>query len=945
MPLTSQRLHSPVKRLHFASNPVRVGIDERELGQGMADNDASRTWRPTRRLGWTRRTTFAAMLLERSWPAILGLAASAALFLVFAWFGLFRLMPDVLRIVVLAVIALCALASIALLAVGSRRLRFPSTGDVDRRIEATSRLTHQPLRAQGERPSSDDPFAAALWREHQRRMSANLRHLTGGAPATRSERLDPIGLRAVLALLLVTSFAFSFGPDGGRIADAFLRPASVEAAGRRVDAWVTPPAYTRRAPIFLTAADTQPITVPEGSKFSLRVSNGESVDVTFDPAREGADAVAILSTAEAKAAEAAAGDGAAPATGDANETAADETKPAAETGGGAETAAPADGPRDYEYTVAESGSIDVETGFSSLGQWRFSVTPDADPTIAFKDEPSESRNGALQLAYEVGDDYGVRKARGEIEVEGAQAAGARPLYPAPEMRLAVPRRGQGVSEGKSSVDLTESPYAGAKVDLTLVAEDDAGQTGRSKTKAITLPERRFLNPLAKAVVEQRRILALDANRADRVVDMLDAVTLRGDEFIANPTDYLALKAVRTRIATAPDDETLRSAVDFMWEIALGIEDGDLSLAERRLRDARERLAEALENGASGEEIDKLMQELREAMQEYMQALAEQMKNMPPMSQEEMQSQNFQEIRPQDLQKMLDRIEDLAKSGSKDAAQQLLSELQQMMDNLQAMRPGQQRQGQGQQNPMQEQMNKLGEMLQRQQQLRDQTYDLGRQMYRQQQQQGRQGQQQQGQQQQGEQQQGENQEGQQGQQGQQPGGEMTAEQMQEMMKQLQQQQGELQQQLEAMRQELEGMGMQPSEDFGEAGEEMGNAEGSLGEGRDGEAFGHQGKALEALRRGAQSMMQQMQQAMQQGQQPGQGQMGQGFGGRQMNQSSRDPLGRQRNSQGPDFGEDVGIPDEIDTQRARRILDQIRKRLGNQLSPQQEREYLERLLQTP
>ncbi|WAP69647.1 TIGR02302 family protein [Jiella pelagia] len=565
----------------------------------MAENDASRTWRPTRRLGWTRRTTFAAMLLERSWPAILGLAATAALFLIFAWFGLFRLMPDILRILVLGLIGIGAAGSIALLVFGGRRLRIPSAGDVDERIESTSRLTHQPLRAQGEQPASDDPFAAALWREHQRRMSDNLRHLTGGAPATRSERIDPFGLRAVVALLLVTSFAFSFGPDGGRIGDAFLRPLSVEAAGRRVDAWVTPPAYTRRAPIFLTSGDTQPLTVPEGSKFSLRVSNGESVGVNFEPAREGAEAVAIVSTAEAEAAAAAAGEGGNPGEGD--RTAASDAQPEAQSGGDVAATVPADGPRDYEYTIAESGSLNVGTSFSSLGEWRFDVTPDTDPTIAFKGEPSEARNGALQLTYEVGDDYGVRKARGEIEIEGAEAAGARPLYPAPEMRLALPRRGQGVAEGKTSVDLTESPYSGADVELTLVAEDDAGQTGRSQTKAMTLPERRFLNPLARAVVEQRRILALDANKTRRVVEMLDAVTLRGDEFIANPTDYLALQAVRTRIATAHDDDTLRSAVDFMWEIALGIEDGDLSLAERRLRDAREQLSEALENGASNEE--------------------------------------------------------------------------------------------------------------------------------------------------------------------------------------------------------------------------------------------------------------------------------------------------------------------------------------------------------
>ena len=61
----------------------------------------------------------------------------------------------------------------------------------------------------------------------------------------------------------------------------------------------------------------------------------------------------------------------------------------------------------------------------------------------------------------------------------------------------------------------------------------------------------------------------------------------------------------------------------LWEIALGIEDGDLALADKRLRDAQQKLSDALEKGASDEEIAKLMQELREAMQDYMEALARQ----------------------------------------------------------------------------------------------------------------------------------------------------------------------------------------------------------------------------------------------------------------------------------------------------------------------------------
>ena len=71
-------------------------------------------------------------------------------------------------------------------------------------------------------------------------------------------------------------------------------------------------------------------------------------------------------------------------------------------------------------------------------------------------------------------------------------------------------------------------------------------------------------------------------------------------------------------------------------------------------------------------------------------------------------------------------------------------------------------------------------------------------------------------------------------------------------------------------------------------------------------------------------------------------GSGEGGRQQS-SDRDPLGRPRATTGPDFGESVKLPDEIDVQRAREILDAIRKRLGNALSPELERDYLERLLE--
>jgi uncharacterized protein (TIGR02302 family) len=156
-----------------------------------------------------------------------------------------------------------------------------------------------------------------------------------------------------------------------------------------------------------------------------------------------------------------------------------------------------------------------------------------------------------------------------------------------------------------------------------------------------------------------------------------------------------------------------------------------------------------------------------------------------------------------------------------------------------------------------------------------------------------------------------------------------------LKQLQEGQGQLQSELDQLKKGLEGLGMEPNEGFGEAGKSMGNAERSLGEGDGDQAVGHQGRALEALRRGAKDMMKQMQ-AMQ-GDQGGSEQ-----GGRQQD-ADRDPLGRPRATNGPDDGTSVKVPDEIDVQRARQILDAIRKRLGNALSPDIERSYLERLLE--
>jgi len=850
----------------------------------------------THRLGRTRLAVRLAMVAERLWPRLVPALAVTGLFLIFAWFGLFRQMPDMARLGLVGIFGLAFLASLWPL----RYFRAPSPAEIDHRIEAANHLLHRPVSVQTDAiAQSDDAFAAALWREHQKRMGARLGALHGDSPRTRLAERDPWGLRAAVALMLVVAFAFSLGPLGGRISDAFSGRALAETVPARIDAWITPPAYTGRAPVFLTADANQAqqvFTIPEGSEFALRITGGSGEErLAFLDGDGNARDVELAQNTE----------GAAPVPASAGST----------------------GARQFAMKVTEDGTVRLTEGDEALRDWSFGVTPDAPPVIRFTGDPTRAANGTLDLAYEIEDDYGPARADALFSLDEASGPDARPLYDAPEMPLALPRGKQSIA-ARTTRDLTEHPWAGSMVTVRLKVTDQAGQEGFSEAKTFVLPERVFTKQLAKAVIEHRRMIALDANQVGAVRNLIDSLTLRPEDTFDQLSHYLGLMAGRTRLNLASTDDALRDVADYFWDMALAIEDGALSSAEQRLRQAQEALRDALENGASDEEIEKLMAELREAMNEYLREFAERAMRDPNMAQQ--MPQDGQQLSQRDLDQMLDQIEELAKSGSRDQAQELLSQLENMMNNLQAGRSQQGQQG-GQQSEMRQQMDKLGEIMRQQQEMMNETHRLD-QMQR-----GQQGQRGQGQQGQGQQGQGQQGQGQQGE-GQQPGQGMSPQEFADAMRQLQQRQGQLQSELDQLMQRLDDMGIKPGEGFGQAGEAMGEAEGALGQNQGERAVGEQGRALEALRQGAQDMMNQMQ-AMQ-GQE---GQDGMGDRGQRQQSADRDPLGRPRATTGPDFGNQVEVPDEIDTQRARQILEAIRKRLGDALSPELEKQYLERLLE--
>ena len=910
-----------------------------------------------RSLARSRVLTGASMRIERLWPLAAPFVAVVALFAALAWFGLFRAMPDWARIALVAALTLLAIAALLPL----RRYSEPSATAVDRRVERANALSHAPVSAQTDAlPDGADPVAAALWAEHRRRMAERLSRLEGAAPRAGMPARDPWALRALVPLVAVVAFAFSFGSNGGRLADAIAPPATAETVAARVDAWVTPPDYTGEAPIFLTRAsaeaetaiDPEPTvrTVPAGSVVTLRIAGGD-----------GSEIVELVDAAG----------GATP------------IQPAEPDG------PPVPGTTVHETTLLEDATVRLAAEGAQL-DFPFSVTPDQAPRIAWVENADgavheRTDTGALALAYEAQDDYPLAGAAAELRPVGL---GERPLYDAPDMPLVLPRPNADTPTAITRRDLTEHPFAGAVVEATLVATDRAEQRARSDTRRFVIPERTFRDPLALAVLEQRRALALDADAQLAVVGTLDLLMLHAETTIDDVPHFLGLATARGRVANAWDDDLLREAVDYMWELARAIEDGAVNSAERRLRDAQDAVAEALENGATDEELAELMAELREAMDEFMAMMAERMADMPQMP---TMPPGMQFMDQNDLNRMMDQMEEAARNGQREQAQAMLDELRRMMDQMQAGTPQQGQQQDQQMSEMQQQMQEMGDLLREQQELMDETFRMeqsrpspfdplddaepefgGEPEFGERQDGGPQqsqppqmGQQSQPRQpgQQSQPQDGPQQDGQQQAERPQPGEPMTPEEFAEAMEELRQRQEELQQRLEEMQQAMRDMGLEPGDQFGEAGEAMGDAGEDLGEGQSGPAVDDQGRAIQALREGAQNMMQQMMQAMQgqgqqpggmmpmpgpgqmgqqPGQQPGQGpnRFGQGFGG---TREDRDPLGRPRATTGPQFGEEIEVPDEIDRQRAREILESIRRRLGERLTPRLEREYLERLLE--
>jgi hypothetical protein len=446
-------------------------------------------------------------------------------------------------------------------------------------------------------------------------------------------------------------------------------------------------------------------------------------------------------------------------------------------------------------------------------------------------------------------------------------------------------------------DLSPHPWAGLAVEIQLLARDALGQEGRSEPVRTVMPERIFNHPVARALVELRKQLTLEPAKRLPVIRTLGDIYGRPNHYFHDIVVALAIRSAERRLLHDPSPEGLAGAQQLMWDTALHLEEGDLALAERDLREIQKELMDALARDAEDAEIERLIDELQQALDRFLEALAEQLRKQLAEGGEMGELPPDAEIlQSDDLQRLIERARELARSGARDAARDLLSQLQNMLENLRA-NPFAQQMDENSRNAF-DMMRDMDSMMQRQQELLDRSF-------------------------------GRSQSG--GLQSQRPEGQAQRENLADSLSQ-----EELRRQLgEMMRRLGDALGDIPRP-LGRAEQSMRAARDALQSNRSSEAVGPQTNAVDQLMQGMQAMAKSFMEQMGEAARRGMGQVGIG------RSRGRDPLGRQTSEGGLEAMEGVDIPDQSEVRRSRRILDELRRRRGERQRPPLELDYIDRLL---
>ncbi len=766
----------------------------------------------------------------------------------------------------------------------------------------------------------------ALWDIAQKTALLSFKSLKPPKINLSLARQDPSAIRFIAVLLFISGFMVSGYNWQNKIINGLIpiTPSYVLGQGKVTNLWIKPPNYTQLPQIHVIGTNTtEPINIPEGSTVKIRLHNifGQSLPPHFQGQKM---------------------------------TYLDE------------------GLYGAEDIITDGSTLTVTQFYIPRARWNYKYIQDAPPEITLdqKETPEEvlteteeiqEQNqfdpyeivdrGQVKFPLKVLDDYGVKDLRMTMQID--PMIEDKPLgEDASETRLIM---SQPNTEFKIApiYDMNWHTWAGLPVTFTFEAIDHKGQIATLAPISLILPEREFEHPMAKSLITMRKKLAWNYDSPlEEIAYNLETLLSAPEYFQNKPAIYLAIKVAAARLFyndKAPADQRLKAIKDvisLLWHTAIAIEEGNLSLAMRELRDAQQALENAMRNpNTPDDEISALMDELREKMNNYFAEMARDMQKRMQNGEEfpEFSPEDFgQMISPDTLSQMMAQIEQALRDGDETKAQELMSQLQRMME---MMDPSSRAQLPPDMQMMQDGINELQQLIEKQEALLEQTQTQAAQQSRQKRQELRRAQ------------------------------PKELQDLNEMLKnfgfdslppppdsqevekaekneQKQSKSSDKSQiesetegnktEQEALRFVLGQLMLEAAEKIDEVPESLGKAEiemrGSsenLGNNNPNGSIPHQEQAIEYLKEGQEQLSQQFRQRMQQ-------MIGIALSG---GQQRYDPLGRPYGgdqNDGQNHGTQVEVPDEAKKKRVDEILRELRERSGDRSRPDDELQYYRRLL---
>lgn len=538
-----------------------------------------------------------------------------------------------------------------------------------------------------------------LWNLSQKTALHTMAHLKTPSIRTFLSRRDPYAYRFIALIMFIAGLMVSGNAWQDRISAGLMpiSPSFAISQGKDTQIWIKPPEYTLQPEIYISGHGTyaQTIDIPEESEIKLRLYS--SFGKLFTPyLKIGQDShiipnlenglygiettitdatslsVTQLGISRAKI----------------NYNYINDTPPEIYTSHNEQ-----DSTNSQSFDGVED--IIVETEIPTENTDTTQEQDTTEPTTTEEDlEPEEQyeqlSDFRLRFPLAVKDDYSVTELHMKMDID--EMVEDKPLGGSfTDIRLIMSRPN---TEFKISptYDLAWHTWAGLPVTFEFTAHDHKKQTSSLQKISLVLPERHFEHPMAKTIIALRKRLAWDYNDSFiEVAQNLEVLLSAPDYFQNNPIIFLGLRTASSRlyyVDKKPQEDRITAAediIDLLWNLAISIEDGNLALAMRELRDAQRALENAMRDpNSSDEEIAQLMDNLRQKMMEY---FVEMQRDAQKRMQDgddfpQFSPDQFSElISPDSLAKLMEEIENAMKSGDEEKARELMSQLQRMMEMM------------------------------------------------------------------------------------------------------------------------------------------------------------------------------------------------------------------------------------------------------------------------